>query len=133
MDLREKTPPSAKVHAIHHQIGVHIKARRRRSVSQAYSECLATLFSPMGVQQYVPRYPEDPCSRIFMDPWRLIEATPHDKKRVSNDVFGVVPAFSTALNKSEQVWVNRFVQQSKGLLPVRGTRKVTHNLYLSVT
>jgi hypothetical protein len=37
------------------------------------------------------------------------------------------------LNKSEQVRVNRFVQQSEGLLPIRSARKVTHNLYMSVT
>ena len=68
-----------------------------------------------------------------MDARQLIETAPHDKERVSNDVLGVVRAFSTALNKSEQVRVNRFVQQSKGVLPVRSTRKVTHNLYLSAT
>jgi hypothetical protein len=133
MDLREQPPPSAQVYAVHDQVCVRVKTRHRGSISKAYTECLAPLFAPLCIQQDVPRYPEYPGSSVLMDGRRLIEATPYDKERVSDDVFGVVLAVSTALNKSEQVWVDRFVQQSKGLLPVRSARKVAHNLYLSVT
>ncbi|MCU1532680.1 MAG: hypothetical protein JWO49_2251 [Arthrobacter sp.] len=67
-----------------------------------------------------------------MEARQLIEATPHDKERLGDDVFGVVRVCA-ALDKSDQVRIGRFIQRSEGVLPVRSTRKVAHALYLSAT
>ncbi|SDL60288.1 hypothetical protein SAMN04487916_11165 [Arthrobacter sp. ov407] len=132
MDLREYAPRPAQVHAIHDWASVFVQICQSCGICEANTECHATLFASMSVQQNVPRDAEDPGSRVPMAARQLIEAAPHNQERVGNHVFGVVWVRAT-LNKSNEIWVDHFIQLSEGVLPVRSLRKVPHALYLSAT
>lgn len=132
MDLREDAPRPAQVHAIQDWISVFVQICQSCDICEANTECHATLFASTSVQQNVPRDAEDPGSRVPMAARRLIEAAPNNQKRVGNYVFGVVWVCAT-LNKSNEIWINHFIQLSKGVLPVGCLRKVPHALYLSAT
>jgi hypothetical protein len=113
-------------------MSVLIQVQPGYGIRQPHAKCLAPLFASVCVQQNVPGDAKNPCPCVLMDARHLIEATPHNKERVSRDVLGMI-RMCPPLNESEHVRIDHFVQHSEGVLPVRNTRKMTHALYLSAT
>lgn len=132
MDLGEEPPRPSQVQAVQDRVGVLVQVRQGCGICEAYTECPAALFAPIRVQHDVPGDAKDPCSDILMGPRQLLEAAPHDKEGVGNHVLGLVRV-GAALNKSDQVRVDRFIQKSEGVLRIRSMRKVPHALYLPAT
>lgn len=132
MDLGEEPPRPPQVHAVQDRVGVFVQVRQGCGICEAYTECPAALFAPICVQQDVPGDAKDPCSGILMGPRQLLEAASHDKEGVGNYLLGLVRV-GAALKKSDQVRIDRFIQQPEGVLRIRSMRKVPHALYLSAT